>query len=122
MLFYLVVTHSSNIKRSYGQKAVAGVTVYLSLYCLILMKHCITFSFKQPEIPFRNRNSTAFLYLFILVNATEIKQYNVQTKIDVFKVCKAKKHVKCYHIIHDSTNYSHIYFYVCEIKDLLIKK
>ena len=36
------------------------------------MKHCLTFSCEQPTIPYRNRNSTEFLYLFILVYATEI--------------------------------------------------
>ena len=49
-----------------------GASVYLLKYCLFLLKHCLTFSCEQPTIPYRNRNSTEFLYLFILVYATEI--------------------------------------------------
>ena len=36
------------------------------------MTQCLTFSCEQATIPYRNRNSTEFLYLFILVYATEI--------------------------------------------------
>merc|ERR1712240_263959 len=61
-----------NIRRNGGQKAVIGASVYLRKYCLFLMKHCLTFSCEQPTIPYRNRNSTEFLYLFILVYATKI--------------------------------------------------
>merc|ERR1712240_388875 len=61
-----------NIRRNGGQKAVIGASVNLRKYCLLLMKHCLTFSCEQPTIPYRNRYSTEFLYLFILVYATEI--------------------------------------------------
>ena len=52
-----------------------AVALSVSLFTLILLflkKHCLTFSCEQPAMPYYNRKSTEFLFLLILVNATEI--------------------------------------------------
>ena len=58
---------------------VLGASVILRQLCLFFIKHCLAFSCKQPTIPYRNRNWTKFLYLFILVNSTEINNNDYNT-------------------------------------------
>ena len=74
------------------------------------MKHCLTLSYEQPTIPYRNRNSTVFLYFLILVNATEIinNDYNkvgVLPSYEIKTYMPSEVRVKACHRLFSQENF-----------------